>query len=66
MTENEVEQKTVSLPSFTGKKKDYSIWWKRFTAYATIKKFGPALNDGFKLPDDPKNPKGMDEEKETL
>ena len=66
MTENEVEQKTVSLPSFSGKKKDYSIWWKRFTAYATIKKFDPALVDGFELPDDPENIKGTDEEKAAL
>ena len=58
---SETEVKTVSLPVFSGKKKDYSVWWKRFTAYANIKKFGAALVSGFDLPTDPEKLTETDE-----
>ena len=56
-------QKTISLPTFSGGKKEYAIWWKRFTAYATIKKFAGALEKNFTLPSDPENITGTDTEK---
>ena len=63
---SETDVKTVSLPVFSGKKKDYSVWWKRFTAYANIKKFGAALGSGFDLPADPENITGTDKQKKQL
>ena len=39
MASEEKEQKAISLPTFSGKKKDFNIWWKRFNAYATMKNF---------------------------
>jgi len=54
-TSNSEHQKTVSLPSFTGMKKGYSIWLKRIMAYATIKKFDEALDEVFVLPEDSSN-----------
>ena len=61
---SETEVKIVSLPVFSGKKKDYSVWWKRFTAYANIKKFGAALVSGFNLPTDSEKVTRTDEHKE--
>ena len=56
-------QKTISLPTFSGGKKAFAMWWKRFNAYATIKKFAGALDKNFTLPSDPENITGTDEEK---
>ena len=53
--ESSTQQKTVSLPSFSGTKKDYAIWIRRFNAYATLKKFNEALEEAFVLPTDPSN-----------
>ena len=55
MSSDEKEQKSISLPTFLGKKKDFTIWWKRFNAYATIKNFSQALDKNFSLPSDPEN-----------
>ena len=55
-------QKTVSLPSFSGGKKKVTVWWKRFFAYATIKKFADALEEKFVLPADPEKITGLDKE----
>ena len=60
---SDTEVKAVSLAVLSGKKKDYSVWWKRFTAYANIKKFGAALVSGFNLPTDPENVTRTDEQK---
>ena len=49
------QQKTVSLPAFSGKKKDYLVWQKRFQSYAVLKKFSEALEESFVLPADPEN-----------
>ena len=43
MSSEKEEAKTVTLPTFSGGKKKYAIWWKRFQAYAIIKKFDDAL-----------------------
>ena len=51
--EKSIDNKTVSLPSFLGEKKDYEVWLKRFTAYATLKGFSVALRDTHVLPTDP-------------
>ena len=63
---SETEVKTVSLPLFSGKKEDYSVWRKRFMAYANIKKFGAALVSGFNLPTDPEKLTGTDEHKNQM
>ena len=47
------KNKTVTLPSFPGEKKDYEVWLKRFTTYATLKGFSVALKDTHNLPADP-------------
>ena len=68
MSDNEEtsQQKTISLPTFSGGKKKYAMWWKRFAAYAKIKKFNEALDKNFDLPSDPKNITGTDDEKKQL
>ena len=60
------DSKTVTLPSFSGEKKDYEVWLKRFVAYATLKSFSPALQDTHVLPADPENltTTGEDKKKE--
>mmetsp|Transcript_18815 Transcript_18815/g.23344 ORF Transcript_18815/g.23344 Transcript_18815/m.23344 type:complete len:1201 (+) Transcript_18815:436-4038(+) len=37
---------SVALPIFSGKKKDFQIWWTRFLAYASVKGFSKALRPG--------------------
>ena len=64
MSTEEKEQKSISLPTFSGKKKDFNIWWKRFNAYATMKNFSQALDKNFSLPSDPENLTGTDDKKE--
>ena len=36
-------EKSVRLPTFDGKEKNFRIWWKRFTGYAGLYKFKQAL-----------------------
>ena len=50
---SEEKTKTVSLPAFSGEKKNYEVWLKRFMAYSTIKGFLVALIQTFNLPADP-------------
>ena len=49
------QQKTVSLLSLSGTKRDYAIWIRRFNTYATLKKFNEALEEAFVLPTDLSN-----------
>jgi hypothetical protein len=35
--------KSVQLPTFSGEDKDYTVFWPRFKAYATMKKFRKSL-----------------------
>ena len=51
--EKSTESKTVTLLSFLGKKKDYEVWLKRFTAYATVKGLSAALKNTHVIPADP-------------
>jgi hypothetical protein len=37
--------RSVRLPSFSGKTKDFMIWWIRFRAFATVYRFVEALRD---------------------
>jgi hypothetical protein len=37
--------KTVRLPTFDGKKKNFVMWWTRFKAYAKVQKFDKALGE---------------------
>ena len=39
----ETKSTSVVLPIFSGKKKDFRIWWTRFLAYASFKGFSKAL-----------------------
>ena len=43
---DEVGSKTVSIPLFSGEQEKFQIWWMRFTAFATVKKFKKALKEG--------------------
>jgi hypothetical protein len=45
--------RSVRLPSFSGKTKDFMVWWVRFRAFATVHRFVLALSDKDKadLPD---------------
>ena len=61
----EMQQKTVNLTLFYGSRKYFTIWWKRFYTYATIKTFASALDENFSLPDDPNKLDGTDGQKET-
>ena len=47
------EKKVSSVPTFSGKRKEWNIFWRRFKAYAKYKGFSDALREDFKLPDDP-------------
>ena len=40
------------LPTFTGKKEDFQVWWIRFEAYANLKGFKAAFEDPTKGEDD--------------
>ena len=37
---------SVKLPTFDGKAKNFALFWVRFKAYAAVKGFLPALQDG--------------------
>jgi hypothetical protein len=37
--------KTVRIPLFDGKKKNFVMWWTRFKAYAKVQKFAQALGE---------------------
>jgi hypothetical protein len=45
--DNEVEstRSSTRLPSFSGVTKDFMVWWARFRAFATARKFAFALGD---------------------
>ena len=45
--------KTTYIPIFTGKDKDYGVWWPRFRSFTVIKEFGDALEENSNLPADP-------------
>jgi len=64
MSTEEKEQKSISLLTFSGKKKNFNIWWKCFNTYATMKNFAQALSKIFTLPSDPENLTGTDKKRE--
>jgi hypothetical protein len=37
--------KTVKIPLFDGKNKNFVMWWTRFKAYAKVQKFAQALGE---------------------
>lgn len=37
-------EKSMKLPTFSGKDSEYQMWWIRFRAYATVYKFVEALS----------------------
>ena len=43
----------MHIPTFTGEEDDYAVWWTRFRAFATFKKFVSALDGDVNLPSDP-------------
>ena len=54
MSNNDTSTKSITLPTFSGDEKDFAIFWPRFKAYATLKKFASVLDAGTsKLPSDP-------------
>ena len=47
-------RKSVALPTFSGKDKDYAVFWPRFYSYAMLKGFDEVLdNTNSPLPADP-------------
>ena len=51
---NDSNSKSVALPAFSGKTKDFAVFWPRFKAYATLKKFSKVLDSNTTdLPGDP-------------
>ena len=66
MSTEEKEQKSISLPTFSGKKKNFNIQLKRFNAYATMKNFAQALSKNFTLPSDPENLTETDEKRKKI
>ena len=69
MSNNSGATKSITLPTFSGKEKDFAIFWPRFNAYATLKKFASVLNAATsKLPSDPNtlsNDSGVCKEQEN-
>ena len=63
MDEDSKTNNAIKLPTFSGKDRDFNVWWIRFNAYCTMKKIELALEENFDLPDDPKNITGTDDEK---
>jgi len=43
---DESGDKSVKLPTFSGKQEDFQIWWTCFMAYAVVYKFKEALKQG--------------------
>ena len=43
---DESGDKSVKLPTFSGKLEDFQIWWTCFMAYAVVYKFKEALKQG--------------------
>ena len=43
----------VTIPTFSGKDKDFGVFWPRFKAYAVMKRFNDVLNENNDLPTDP-------------
>ena len=41
---------SMKVPTFDGKKDKFQIWWTRFQAYASVKKFKEALEEQTDLP----------------
>ena len=64
MNEKNEGSKTVQVPTFSGRTKDFTVWWMRFRAYAALKKCHNAMSQNFNLPPDPNNLTGTDEQKE--
>ena len=55
MSADNSQSKAVMLPTFSGKAKDYAVFWPRFLAYATLKGFADVLTRATtQLPVDPK------------
>ena len=54
MSADQSQNKAIVLPTFSGKVKDYAVYWPRFEAYATLKGFDSVLLVATsKLPVDP-------------
>ena len=54
MSADASQNKAIVLPTFSGKVKDYAVYWPRFEAYATLKGFESVLlKSTSKLPADP-------------
>ena len=53
MTEDGPKNRNVQVSDFNGKNKNITIWWKRFCAYAILKKYKKELEETFDLFLDP-------------
>ena len=63
MNNSNEQNKTVQVPTFSGKIRDFTVWWMRFRAYTALKKYHNAMGQNFNLPADPLNLTGTDPEK---
>jgi hypothetical protein len=41
----DMDSKTVRIPTFDGKQKNFVMWWTRFKAYARVQRFAMALEE---------------------
>ena len=65
MTIDDSISKTVGVPLFTGEPDKYQMWWLRFLAFTTVKKFKKALKVGGKDDFPPKQDSVIDTSNET-
>ena len=47
--------KTFHIPTFNSKEEEFAVFWPRFQAYGTLKKFSKVLKEDNDLPDDPED-----------
>jgi hypothetical protein len=44
-TTSSIDVKSVKVPTFTGKRDAFQVWWLRFSAFAKAYKFKKAIDD---------------------
>ena len=53
MDEDNKLSNAIKIPVFSGKERDFHVWWVQFQAYCTMKKIAESLKEDFDLPADP-------------
>ena len=66
---SEIKLSTTKVPVFNGSKKDFTMWWNKFQAYAGVKKIDKAINksgEGLPARADDTIDGGTDDRKKTI